>query len=215
MKYPVAYLWIENPRSDRLAAAQILLEESVFAQRLEPLRFLAGHALVPLGDVLKRARSQAEGTAFVWCNSDLTLTKNPFDVPDPEKVYGFFRREIPSGEINHGVDMYYIPVKWWDEYLSRDIPELYLGAGYVDRWVTRAMQRAEAYEDLAGYIDHVTHPQSATAGSDANSYYQKNFRSYNRWAKRNGLEQIAAPPYLVPGIGHVWGVRDALRKLFP
>jgi hypothetical protein len=74
------------------------------------------------------------------------------------------------------------------------------------------MQKAGAYENLVGYIDHVTHPQSEASGSDANPYYQKNFRAYNAWAKRNRLEPIAAPPFLIPKIGHVWGIRDAWRK---
>ena len=112
-----------------------------------------------------------------------------------------------------GVDMYYIPLKWWDEYLSKDTPKLYLGASYVDWWISRAMQKVGAYENLVGYIDHETHPQSEAAGSDANPYYQKNFRAYNSWAKRNGLDPIPAPPYLLPGIGHVYGIRDALRKV--
>lgn len=209
---PVIYLRIEGA-SPRLSAAQDRLEESILQFGLEPIRFPAGKKLELLGDVLKKARTLATGHAFVWCNSDVALTRNPFDTPDPNKVYGFFRREIPSGEITYGVDMYYIPVKWWDEYLCHDIPKLWLGASYVDWWISRAMQKIKAYEDLIGYIDHVTHPQSAAAGSDANPYYQKNFRAYNAWAKRNGLEPIPAPPFLLPGIGHVWGIRDAWRKI--
>ena len=212
MKHPVAFLWIENPRSKRLAEAQERLEASVLFYGLEPLRFPAGRDLVPIGNVLREARSRASGDAFVWCNSDVLLTQDPYDVPDPEKVYGFHRREVPSREIIGGVDMYTIPVKWWDEYLSKDIPKLYLGASYVDRWVSRSMQKVSAYEDLTGYIDHLSHPQSLEAGSDANPYYQKNFRAYNQWAIRNGLDPISAPPYLIPKIGHVWGVRDALRR---
>jgi hypothetical protein len=83
----------------------------------------------------------------------------------------------------------------------------------VDWWISRAMQKVGAYENLTGYIDHVTHPQSDAAGSDANPYYQKNFRAYNAWAKRNGLAPIPAPPYLLPKVGHVWGIRDAWGKL--
>ena len=210
----VVFQWIKNPRSTRLAAAQARLEESISFYGLTPLRYPAGRDLIPIGDVLAEARRQTKGSSFVWCNSDVVLTKNPFEVPNPQQVYGFYRREVPSGEICGGVDMYYIPVKWWDEYLSKDIPKLYLGASYVDWWISRAMQKVGAYENLVGYIDHVTHPQSEAAGSDANPYYQKNFRAYNAWAKRNGLEPIPAPPYLLAGVGHVWGIRDALRKIF-
>ena len=213
MRKLVAYLWVENPRSVRLAAAQRKLRDSVKSFGLDPLEMRAGTKLVLFGSVLKAARSEAGNQAFVWCNSDLIIKRDPFDVPDPENVYGFHRREIPSGEITYGVDMYYIPLKWWDDYLSRDVPELYLGAGYVDWWISRAMQKVGAYENLAGYIDHHTHETSGASGSDKNSYYQRNFRSYNRWAKRNGLDPIPAPPYLVPAVGHVWGVRDLLGKI--
>ena len=210
----VVFQWIENPKSTRLAGAQARLEESISSYGLTPLRYPAGRDLIPIGDVLAEARRQTKGSSFVWCNSDVLLTKNPFEVPNPQQVYGFYRREVPSGEICGGVDMYYIPVKWWDEYLTRDVPKLYLGASYVDWWISRAMQKVGAYENLVGYIDHVTHPQSEAAGSDANPYYQKNFRAYNAWAKRNGLERIPAPPYLLTGVGHVWGIRDVLRKFF-
>jgi hypothetical protein len=213
LKFCVTFLWIENPRSKRLADAQIRLKESILARGLQPLPFPAGQRLVPLGDILRHVRSKSEGAAFVWCNSDVVLTRDPFDVPDSEKVYGFFRREVPSGELTHGVDMYYIPVKWWDDYLSKDIPELYLGASYVDWWISRAMQKLGAYENLEGYIDHATHPQSAAAGRDSNPYYQKNFREYNRWAKRNGLDPIPAPRFLLPAVGHFWGFRDLFNKL--
>lgn len=210
----VVFLWIENPRTKRLAVAQAQLEESILSFGLTPLRFPAGTDLIPIGDVLAEARRQTRGESFVWSNSDVILTQNPFEVPNPSQVYGFHRKELPTGQITLGVDMYYIPVKWWDEYLSKDIPKLYLGASYVDRWISRAMQKVGAYENLTGYIDHVTHPQSEAAGSDANPYYQKNFCAYNAWAKRNGLAPISAPPYLLPKIGHVWGIRDCLRKIF-
>ena len=213
MKGSVTFLWIENPRTQRLADAQVRLEESVLAHGLEPLRFNAGRGLVLLGDVLRNARRQAQGSAIVWCNSDLTLTKNPFDVPDRQKVYGFIRREMPSRDMIWGVDMYYIPFRWWDDYLSKDVPKLYLGASYVDWWITRAMDKAGAYENLKGYIDHLTHPQSSAAASDTDPYYQKNFRAYNAWAKRNQLPPIPAAPYLIPHVGHVWGIRDAARRI--
>jgi len=206
----VVFLWIENPRSKRLAVAQAQLEKSILSFGLTPLRFPAGPDLIPIGDVMAVARRHTTEEGFVWCNSDVVLKQNPFDVPDTGQVYGFHRSEVPSRQISRGVDMYYISVKWWDEYLSKDIPKLYLGASYVDWWISRAMQNAGAYENLVGYIDHVTHPKSAAAGSEANSYYQKNFRAYNAWAKRNGLSLIPAPPYLIPFIGHVWGIRNII-----
>jgi len=210
----IIFLWIDNPRSQRLALAQAQLEESIVAFGLTPLRFPAGPAFIPIGDVLAEARRLTTDEAFVWCNSDVIITRNPFEVPNPSQVYGFHRRELPSGEICGGVDMYYIPLEPWDNYLSKDIPHLYLGASYVDWWISRAMQKVGAYENLTGYIDHITHPQSEAAGSDANPYYQKNFRAYNAWARRNGLEPIPAPPFLIPRVGHVWGIRHAIQKIF-
>jgi hypothetical protein len=199
--------------SKRLSSAQDELVKSISNFGLQPFAYPAGHKLVLFGVLLTTLRRYTQGSALIWSNSDVVLTRQPFDVPNPEKVYGFHRREVPSGEICGGVDMYYIPVKWWDNYLSKDIPELYLGASYVDWWISRAMEKEGAYENLSGYIDHVTHPQSAAAGSDSNPYYQKNFRSYNAWAKRNALPPIPAPRFLVPGIGHVWGVRHALQRV--
>ncbi|MFZ4599722.1 MAG: hypothetical protein ACOYNN_13840 [Terrimicrobiaceae bacterium] len=149
----------------------------------------------------------------MWCNSDVILTRDPFCVVEPEGVHGFHRREVPSGLIATGVDMYYIPVKWWDNYLSKDVPKLFLGASYVDWWISRAMAKVGAYRNLTGYIDHVSHPLSSASGSDSDRYYQLNFRAYNAWAKRNGLDPIPSPPFLVPGVGHVWGVRDFIRRI--
>ena len=210
----VTYIRLNAVASPRLSAAQNRLEKSIRAFGLHPLPFPAGKKLVLIGEVLRAAREVSEGDAFVWCNSDVVLTRDPFDVPDPGCVYGFHRREVPSGEINLGVDMIYLPVPAWDQILSRDVPPLYAGASFVDWWIPRLMTSRGSYHNLEGYIDHETHPTSAASGSDANPHYQHNFRAYNRFAARNGLARIPAPPYLVPGVGHVWGVRDLLKRVF-
>ena len=209
---PVGYLSFSSA-SKRLEIAQRNLEASISALQLNGVPFEAGAKLVPIGDVLRRTRERATGRGFVWCNTDVIITRDPFDVPDPECVYGFHRREVPSGEPCGGVDMYYIPLGWWDRYLSKDVPRLLIGASYVDWWISRAMEKAGHYRNLEGYIDHPTHPTSAASGSDADPGYQANFKSYNRWAARNSLSPIPAAPYLVPGIGHVWGLRNLFEKL--
>jgi hypothetical protein len=212
MKHPAAFLWIENPRSQRLAAAQRKLERSILEYGLDPLRVPAGRKLVNLSKVLKTARASNEGDGFVWCNSDVILTKNPYVVPDPSSAYGFHRKETPSGKINMGVDMFYIPNKVWDSLLCIDFPPLLIGASYVDRWIPRYLAKNDRYENLEGYIDHPSHPVSAASGSDADPDYQHNFRVYNKWAKRYGMDPIEAPPYLVPRVGHVFGIRDAFKR---
>jgi len=208
----VGYVCVEAGARARLARAQNHLETSIRAFGLEPLAYPAGERLVELGDVLANLRRETTHRAFVWCNSDLVLTRDPYDVPDENQVYGFNRREVPSGEFNEGVDMFYVPTKIWDDVLSRDVPKLYVGASFVDWWIPRIMAHVGGYTNLRGYIDHVTHATSAASGSDSNFYYQKNFRAFNHFAIRNGLETIPAPPFLVLGIGHVWGVRDLIRK---
>lgn len=215
MKRPVVYQRFGKTGSERLLRAQAQLEKSIIGRGLDPLAFPAPEkGLALFGDCLARVRSVAEGQAFVWCNTDVILTADPFDVPDPEIVYGFNRRDIPSGTICTGVDMIYIPIKHWDEYLSRDVPSLYLGASYVDWWIPRAMDKIGAYKILQGYIDHPIHPRSTASGNDADPNYQANFRAYNAWAKRNALPAIPAPPYLIPFVGHSWGLRDAISRFF-
>ena len=211
MQFPVVYLKIEAPRP-RLLRAQKELEKSISFLHLDPLPYPAGKKLVPLGNLLERARKMATGKAIVWVNSDVILTKDPFDVPNPDQVYGFQRRELPSLEICCGVDMFYIPIALWDNLLCQDIPKLFLGASYVDRWIPSFMEHVGAYENLIGYIDHHSHPQSAASGKDSNGYYQSNFNSFNRWARRQGMEPIPEPP-VIPWVGHVGGVRDALKKI--
>jgi hypothetical protein len=210
---PVSYIRVEAKASGRLAEAQERLEASIRGFGLQAVPFPAGKDLVFFGEVLRAVRAEVGGAAFVWCNSDVVLTRNPFDVPDPGRVYGFHRREVPSGEINRGVDMFYIPTAVWDGVLARDIPRLYAGASFVDWWIPRRMAALGIYGNLEGYIDHVTHPTSAASGSDANRHYQWNFREYNRFAARNALPPIPAAPFLVPRVGHVWGLRDLWRRL--
>ncbi len=211
MKFSIVYLKV-HPASERLYKAQEQLEESIAHFSLDPLPYPAGRKLVPIGHLLSKARESTTGRAFVWCNSDVTLTRNPFEVPNPNQVYGFHRREIPSGEICLGVDMFYIPISIWDTILSKDIPQLFLGASYVDWWIPRLMESLGTYENLTGYLDHLSHPLSSASANESNHYYQCNFNAYNRWAKRHALSTIPRPP-VIPWLGHIWGVRDVVGKM--
>jgi hypothetical protein len=213
MEKLVTFVSIDSEPSPRLVAAQIRLKRSLRQFNLTALPYSGGKKLVLLGDVLEAARRVCNDSAFFWCNTDVTVTRDPCDLLDCGKVFGFRRREVPSGNIAGGVDAYYIPTFLWDRYLASDVPKLYVGASYVDWWISRAMEKAGLYENLIGYIDHESHPRSTASGSEADPYYQHNFRAYNAWARRNGLAPIPAPRFLVPKLGHVWGVRDAWAKM--
>ncbi|GAB4165151.1 MAG: hypothetical protein Fur0032_01710 [Terrimicrobiaceae bacterium] len=188
----VVFGWIEDARP-RLAKAQAVLEESIVAHGLTPLRYTGGQDLFKFHDMLARGRAAATTDSFVWCNSDVTLRKNPFDLAGDGRVHGFHRTEVPSGSITYGVDMYLIPCRVWDELLSPNAPDLYCGASFVDWWITRACQKAAIYENHTGYIDHVTHEKSSAATAESDRYYRHNLREYNRWARRAGVGTVDVP----------------------
>lgn len=180
--------------------AQKRLLESVEALGLEPAPFPAGPDMVKFGEVLRYARRESVGTSFVWCNSDLLLTKNPFLLANRGKVLGFQRRELPSGEICGGVDMYLIPNLIWDNYLVRDIPDLWCGGTHVDWWLTRAAALIGAYESHRGFIDHPSHTESGASKRASDPHFRHNVREYNAWALRNGAGVLELPTRL-PLIG--------------
>ncbi|HRJ72146.1 MAG TPA: hypothetical protein PLS03_07965 [Terrimicrobiaceae bacterium] len=182
----VTFQWIDPCPNARLRAAQQTLADSVRSFGLEPLLFPAGRDMVKFADILRLARKESRGTHFVWCNSDVILTKNPYDFADDSQVHGFPRTERPSGEVCCGIDMYLIPNRVWDDYLSKDVPDLYCGGATIDWWITRACQKAGIYQFHEGCIDHVTHPRSAASGG-GDAYYRHNIRAYNAWARRNNV----------------------------
>jgi hypothetical protein len=200
VKLRVTFQWIDPCENERLRLGQQKLLESITALGLEPSVFPAGPQMVKFGDVLRHARRESVGTSFVWCHSDVLLTKNPFQLGDRGKVLGFHRRELPSGEICQGVDMYLIPNLLWDNYLSRDIPDLWCGGTHVDWWLTRAASLIGAYEAHVGFIDHSSHPESGASKRETDPYFRHNVREYNAWALRNGAGALELPARL-PLIG--------------
>ena len=220
MKFRVTFQWIEPCPNERLRVAQQKLLESVEAMGLEPALFPAGPAMVKFGDVLRHARRESVGTSFLWCNSDVVLTQNPFTLASRGKVQGFHRRELPSGDICGGVDMYLIPNAIWDNYLSRDIPDLWCGGTHVDWWLTRAAALIGAYESHVGFIDHLSHLESGASKSVTDPYYRHNLREYNAWAVRNGagvLELRIRLPLIGPSMSPItdylkWVKRRLFRK---
>ena len=104
---------------------------------LEPALFPAGPEMMKLGESSGMPPGEHRPKLCLVqfrCYSDA----KPFTIADRAKVHGFHRREIPSGEVCGGVDMYLIPNVIWDNYLSRDIPDLWCGGSHVDWWLTRA-----------------------------------------------------------------------------
>ncbi len=200
VKPRVTFQWIEPCLNERLRVAQQKLLESVQALGLEPDLFPARPDMTKLADILQHARRNSSGESFVWCNSDVILTRSPFAIADRRKVHGFHRKELPSGELCEGVDMYLIPKSIWDGYLSRDIPDLWCGASHVDWWLTRASALIGAYESHDGFIDHPSHPESGASKRATNQYFRHNVRAYNAWAKRNGAGVLELPARL-PLIG--------------
>jgi len=182
----VTFQWMDPCPNERLREAQERLRDSVCALGLLPLVFPAGPDMVKFADVLGFARERARGSSFVWCNSDVTLTEDPFALDDGRTVRGFHRREMPSGEFCGGLDMYLIPNFVWDDVLAKDIPDLWCGATHIDWWLTRASVLAGHYTSHFGFIDHVSHPESPASKSRDNPIYRHNIREYNKWARRNG-----------------------------
>ena len=181
----ITFQWIDPCPNVRLRLAQESLRESVLALGLEPLLYPAGPEMVKFADILRFARERSSGDSFVWCNSDVTLLRDPYEVDDHGNVHGFHRTEMPSGEVCGGVDMYLIPNKVWDDWLGVNSPDLWCGATHVDWWLTRAPALQGCYRSHIGYIDHLSHPASP-ASKGGNALYRHNIREYNRWARRNG-----------------------------
>jgi hypothetical protein len=200
VKSRVTFQWIDPCESERLRLAQQKLLESIQALDLEPSLFPAGPQMIKFGEILRHARRESVGTCFVWCHSDVLLTKDPFLLAERGKVLGFHRRELPSGEICQGVDMYLIPNLIWDNYLSRDIPDLWCGGTHVDWWLTRAASLIGAYEAHAGFIDHPSHSESGASKAESDPHFRHNVRQYNAWAQRNGAGALELPARL-PLIG--------------
>jgi hypothetical protein len=200
VKPRVTFQWIDPCPNERLRVAQQKLLESIEALGLEPSLFHAGPDMVKFADILRQARQNSVGRSFVWCHSDVLLTQNPFTLAERGKVQGFHRREVPSGGICAGVDMYLIPNAIWDNCLSRDIPDLWCGATHVDWWLTRAAALFGGYESHSGFIDHPSHPESGASKRANDPHFRHNVREYNAWARRNGVGVLDLPARL-PLIG--------------
>lgn len=186
MKNQIVFQWIDPCPNPRLENAQRQLKASILALGLDPVLFPAGPRLVKLRDLLDFACAKSGGDSFVWCNSDVLLTADPYGLEDGATVRGFHRREIPSGDICGGVDMYLVPKTVWTTWMRREMPDLWCGASHIDWWMTRAPSLAGCYSPHTGFIDHPSHEESPASKSRCNPYYRHNVRVYNDWARRYG-----------------------------
>lgn len=216
MSRQICFQWIEPCRSERLKLAQEKLLESVLALGLEPVLYPAGPEMVKFVDILRFAREDAKGGSFVWCNSDVMIVRNPYEVlkhgDDEEIVHGFHRTEAPSRKICGGVDLYLIPCKAWDDWLGKNPPDLWCGATHIDWWLTRAPALRNSYQSHFGYIDHLTHPESS-ASKGGNTLYSHNIREYNRWARESGagrFERRVSLPFVGESLSPI---SDLIKKV--
>jgi hypothetical protein len=94
---------------------------------------------------------------------------------------------MPEGDICLGVDMYVIPCKIWDDKLSQDIPDMHVGTGFIDWWMTLACQKFGIYTGIKnGVIVHPSHERTASSsGSNGNILWKHNEKSLKEWADRN------------------------------
>jgi hypothetical protein len=182
-----------NSAKDRLEIEQMKLLLSMLRFSIKPIFYVDLqedlHGRPKLGDILGYARNHTSTNYIAWCNSDCVLVKNPFEVlnSDPTICHGFYRTELPSNTVTYGVDMYIIPNEIWDNHLSKDIPDMYVGGSHIDWWVSHACQKIRKYKTSTGFLSHVSHEKTAAATDASNPIYQHNLASYNSWAERNEI----------------------------
>jgi hypothetical protein len=139
------------------------------------------------GDLLRLARS-AGGEWFAWINSDCQLLL-PFSAMDCSAidVLGMRRVEVGPGTICGGVDGYLIRSSFWDDVLSRDVPELWTGGTHVDWWLTRAAQKYGRYAETM-CLAHLPHDRTLTS-QGIDDAGRENIANYEAWADRHGVSK--------------------------
>jgi hypothetical protein len=139
------------------------------------------------GQLLTEA-SKGSGEWFGWINGDCQLLTKPseIDLSDVD-VYGLRRIELGTGEQCGGVDGYLIRKEFWESTLSKDIPELYVGATHVDWWLTRATQKYGRYKE-GFWLAHIPHEKTESSiGND--EFGKNNLREFKSWANRHKVSR--------------------------
>lgn len=132
--------------------------------------------------------SKGDGEWFGWINGDCQLLTKPSQIDLSEvDVYGLRRIELGIGEQCGGVDGYIIRKSFWESTLSKDMPNLHVGATHVDWWITRATQKFGRYAE-GFWLAHVPHEKTqASCGTDECGLH--NLREYEAWADRNEVSK--------------------------
>jgi hypothetical protein len=137
-------------------------------------------------DVLDHAR-KASGDWFGYVNSDCQLLAPPrMMIYETLDVLGMRRVDVGPGTICGGVDGYLIRTAFWDEVLSKDAPDLYVGATHVDWWLSRAAQRFGRYAEMV-CLAHLPHERTASSRG-VDECGRHNVAAFEAWAKRHGVD---------------------------
>lgn len=129
---------------------------------------------------------------FGWINGDCQLLRDLKFVDDLDvDVYGLQRLEIGIGEKCLGVDGYLIKCEFWENFVSKDIPQLYVGGTHIDWWITNVAKKYGKYDE--GYLlAHIPHERTQTS-MGVDEYGLQNLSEYEAWAIRNGIETGSKP----------------------
>jgi len=175
---------IQNSDNPRIVLAQRLCLASLSRFELNII-MISGEPRPLFNKMLEQASKTGEW--FGWINSDCQLLVPPHSIITNEyDVIGLRRIEIGIGEKCGGVDGYFIKKSFW-EILSKDAPDMYVGATHIDWWITRAAQKFGKYTE-GFYLAHIPHQRTqASCGSD--NIGQSNIQKYNEWADRNGVSK--------------------------
>jgi hypothetical protein len=142
----------------------------------------------PFFDKMLSAASVGGADWFGWINGDCQLLTKPSELDLSEvDVYGLRRIELGIGDKCGGVDGCLIRRSFWEEFLSKDLPSMYIGGTHIDWWLTRATQKFGRYAE-GFWLAHMPHERTqASCGTD--DYGAHNLREYEAWADRNEVSK--------------------------
>lgn len=189
MNHTLTFCWRNKLCSERINRVQQELFTSCVKFGIYPILYVDDDRVPKFGDILKSARQCASKDGWMgYVNSDCVLQEDPWKYINDRIAYGFHRIEMPSKERCLGVDMYILPIEIWDNYLSKDIPDMHVGVTHIDWWLTRAMQKMNQYKAIDNVITHESHPK--VSGEGVHPLAEYNVNEYNKWADRNQISKV-------------------------